>query len=159
MNAAVVDTNVLIVANGRAGQAKPSCVASCVEVLGVVQARGRVVLDDRMLILSEYLRKASLAGQPGSGDAFLKWVWQNQAVSERCETVAVTPVNGSFAEFPKSPDLCGFHKNDRKFVAVALASKSRPEVLNAVDSHWWTFRDALKRHGVRICFVCPEQFR
>jgi hypothetical protein len=42
---------------------------------------------------------------------------------------------------------------------VALASSSAPEVLNAVDEHWWRFRDPLRRHGVRIRFLCPEQFR
>jgi hypothetical protein len=159
MKAAVVDTNVLVVANGRAAQAGPGCVANCVETLTQVQATGRIVLDDRLLILSEYLANASLSGQPGLGDAFLKWVWEHQAVAECCETVAVKPRDGSFEEFPDTPELEGFDPSDRKFVAVAIASKNNPEVLNAVDSDWWDFRDVLTRNGVHVRFLCPEQFK
>jgi hypothetical protein len=104
----------------------------------------------------------SLSGQPGMGDAFFKWVFQNQANSQVCETVEIHPRKGSdtdFEEFPKDPALAGFDPSDRKFVAVARTSARRPPILNAVDSDWWDFREPLRRNGVEVRFLCPEQFK
>ena len=61
-----------------------------------------------------------------------------------------------FEEFPGAPSLAGFDMDDRKFVAVALASGTGPEILNASDTDWWDFREPLERHGVRVNFLCPE---
>ena len=159
MTAVVVDTNVLVVASDRAPQAGPGCVSACADALAVIQRCGHVVLDAGSLILNEYLRNALLAGRPGLGDVFAKWVfYSGQWDAERCELVTITPSNGSFREFPQAPELQGFHSDDHKFVAVALASSNNPEVLNAVDSDWWDFREALARHGVHVRFLCPEQF-
>jgi hypothetical protein len=160
MSAYVVDTNVAVVANGRAPQAGPGCVRACVNALR--EARNAlIVLDDGMRILHEYMQNLSLAGQPGAGDYFLKWVFENQAVPERCERVPLTlrsHDSDDFNEFPIDVALQNFDRSDRKFVAVAHASANRPAVLNAVDSDWWTFRDALGLHGIQVVFVCPEQF-
>jgi hypothetical protein len=46
--------------------------------------------------------------------------------------------------------------SDRKFVAVALASGSAPDLLNAVDSDWAEYYPALTRHGIRLTFLCPQ---
>jgi hypothetical protein len=158
MNVFVVDTNVAVTASGRADQAGPVCVLSCVKALEEITTNGRIVLDSEMLILTEYMQNLSLAGQPGVGDAFLKWVWQYQSVVERCEKVSITPENGGFREFPPVPELAGFDPDDRMYVAVAIASPSRPKVLNAVDSDWWNYRHALRKHGVRVKNLCPHQF-
>jgi hypothetical protein len=159
MSAYVIDTNVLVVASGRHLQAQPKCIGECIVVLRQVQQQGKVVLDAGTLILDEYKANLSLSGQPGVGDAFFKWLWDRQYVPESCERVPITPTNGSFSEFPSDPELRRFHADDRKFVAVAVESRSTPEVLNAVDPHWWTFREALQRCGVRINFLCPESFQ
>lgn len=97
-------------------------------------------------------------GQPGEGDAFLKWVLTNQANPQRCEHVHINPTeNGNnFAEFPEDPDLKAFDPSDRKFVAVALSHPDSPPILNAVDSDWWLFRDAFTRNGVHVEFLCPQ---
>lgn len=162
MKAYVVDTNVPVVANGRTPQAGPGCAAACVEALGDIKEHGLIVLDDRNLILDEYMKNLSLAGQPGLGDAFMKWVFESQAVPERCEQVPITPRGGAdddFEEFPDAPALRAFDRSDRKFVAVALTSRRRPVIQDAVDSDWWDYRRALRQHGARIQFLCPEQFR
>lgn len=161
MDAFVVDTNVPVVANGTTEQAGPKCVAACVSVLNRIRREGIIVLDDGGRILREYLQYLSPSGQPGLGDLFMKWVWRNQAVVERCERVAINPTDAyesSFQEFPNNAELREFDRSDRKFVAVALASKSQPEVLNAVDSDWWHYRVPLERHGISVRFLCPEQF-
>jgi len=160
MSAFVVDTNVPVVANGRAEQAGPRCVLACLAALEEVHDSGVVVLDDGMRVLQEYMDNLSMSGQPGAGDFFMKWVWENQAVPAHCERITITPrgeAPDDFEEFPRDPELAGFDRADRKFVALALASARRPTVLNAVDSDWWVFGDALARHGVVVNNLCPEQ--
>ena len=159
MSAFVVDVNVAIVANGRAPQADDDCVIACVDALSEVQRSGVVVLDDGMHILGEYIRNLSLSGQPGVGDFFMQWIWENQAVDARCERVPLTPKSNDpddFCEFPDDPALNGFDRADRKYVAVALSSRLGPEVLNAVDPGWWDYRLALGANGVRVRFLCPQ---
>lgn len=156
MSAFVVDVNVPIVANGHAPQADLNCVSACVDVLQQIVQDGIIVLDDGMRILSQYLDYLSPSGQPGLGDAFMQWVWENRAVSTKCELVALTPVGNDFQEFPNNPALANFDSSDRVYVAVALASAQNPEVLNAVDPDWWQHRVALEQHGVRLVFLCPQ---
>ena len=157
MTAVVIDTNVLIVASVRAEQADGGCVTACLDALD--QARkGIVVLDDIGRILNEYRGRLSLSGQPGVGDAFFKWLHDHQADRRHCESVTITPKSNDeedFDEFPHVQDLAGFDRSDRKFVAVAKASRRNPSILNAVDRDWWDFREALKRQGVLVRFLCP----
>ena len=154
--AVVVDTNVPIVANGRAEQAGPACVSTSIRKLREIHSRHRVLVDRHGLILDEYRRHLSPRGQPGLGDAFFKWLWDNQANPQVCSQVEITPVDGSFTEFPSDPDLIAFDPSDRKFVAVILASGAAAPLLNAADTDWWLFREALARHGVVIEFLCPS---
>lgn len=152
----VVDTNVLCVANRRTPHASAQCVQQTVRALQTVSTTGHLVLDRGLLIMSEY-RGCANAGQPGVGDAFLKWVLTNWANRERCTLVTITPnADRQFEEFPNNPALTGFDRDDRKFVAVALAHPELPPILNAVDTDWWEFREALETHGVRIEFLCPD---
>ena len=161
---AVVDTNVLLVANGRADHAGPPCVRACVDALTEIRERRRVVLDRGMRIFDEYIRqRLSFSGQPGAGDAFFRWLFQNQADELHCLQFDITPRDGAvddFEEFPSDdPRPSRFDWSDRKFVAIALASRLSPPVYNAVDSDWWDFRDALAAHGVTVVFLCPSQFQ
>ncbi|MCO6453922.1 MAG: hypothetical protein J5I93_01290 [Pirellulaceae bacterium] len=160
MSAFVVDTNVAVVANGRTPQAGPACVSACIAALRTAR-EGIVVLDDGLRILREYMNNLSMSGQPGAGDLFLKWVFDNQAVADQCELVPLTQQSedqDDFAEFPVDDALAHFDRSDRKFVAVAIGSNNAPEVLNAVDSDWWNFRHALSNHGIQLKFPCPDQF-
>lgn len=163
MKSIVIDTNVLHVANGTTPQAGPNCILAVVERLERVRRRERVCLDETGHILDEYLRQRfSFSGQPGVGDAFFKWLFENQANPRHCERVAVKSLSEEgtrFAEFPSDPRLAGFDPSDRKFVAVALASSKKPPILNAVDSDWWEHREALLSHGVEVEFLCPDQFQ
>ena len=122
-----------------------------------VQAGHRTLVDDKRLIFKESLKRLSLSGQPGLGDAFFKWLWENQANPQHCRIVPVTVHDGrGFAEFPDSARLSSFDRSDRKFVAVALASGSSPQVLNAADIDWRDHRQALAENGVDVVFLCPE---
>jgi hypothetical protein len=121
-------------------------------------ATGKIVLDEGNWILSEYQDNLRSDGQPGVGDAFLKWVYNYQWNPQWCDRVRITPTEDgtSFSEFPDDPDLKGFDRSDRKFVAAARAHPESPPILNAVDTDWWLFRAALVRNGVHVEFVCPQ---
>lgn len=154
-----MDTNVAVVANGRTPQADDQCVDACVTTLIEMRERRRVLLDERGLILDEYRRRLSPSGQPGLGDAFFKWLWDNQGHPDHCRQILITPTDDNgrgFEEFPDDPHLASFDRSDRKFVAVALASGERPPILNATDTDWWNHRAVLGRHGIEIQFLCPE---
>ncbi|MCA9793230.1 MAG: hypothetical protein KC910_15580, partial [Candidatus Eremiobacteraeota bacterium] len=151
----VVDTNVLVVANGDSDGVGPACVRSCVEALQVVR-RGRITLDSSGSIIREYLaRLPDRSGQPGVGKEFLSHLLATQWDPRRAEQVELHPQGDSYVEFPDDPELGKFDPADRKFVAAARASSSDPTILNATDSDWWYHRQALTRY-VRLGFVCPE---
>lgn len=155
----VVDTNVLTTANGRDTHAPPECIRACIHALVAIQHGILIVIDDGWRILREYQRNASSSGQPGVGDAFLLWLLRNQANPSRCQRVSLTTRRGTeeaFDEFPDDPDLEGFDRSDRKFVAAARASTRMPSVLNATDTDWHHYRETLARHGVQINFLCPN---
>jgi hypothetical protein len=52
-----------------------------------------------------------------------------------------------------------FDNSDRKFVAVANAHPDKPEILQATDSKWWGWKDALAKVGITVSFMCPEYVR
>jgi hypothetical protein len=154
----VIDTNVLVVADDLNHEAGPGCVQACAAAITKARRR-RIVLDEAGVILKQYRQNLRL-GRQTVGANFLQWLLDNLYNPQRCEQVALTPITGDgrgFEEFPDDPDLAAFDRSDRVFVAVAIKSRFRPCVLNATDTDWWCFREALKRHGVIIEFVCPEQ--
>lgn len=158
----VVDTNVPVVANGRSGQASPECVKNCAVRLRQLSTTGKIILDDRWLILKEYMTNLTSSGQPGIGDAFLKWVLTNYRNPNLCELVKITPKNSSetdFEEFPSGTALKNFDATDKKFVAVALAHPDKPPILQAVDTEWWKMREPLCAAGVTIDFLCEKDIR
>ena len=162
MSAFVVEVNVAIVANGKCDQANAACVRACQEIIMQVRCGGVIVLDDRMRILDEYMRNLSMRGQPGLGDAFMKWVWEHQADPSVCEKVALTLRSNDpedFAQFPQDSALAKFDPSDKRYVAAALASHNNPELLNAVDSDYWDFREPLEKYGVKVRFLCRDCLR
>ena len=153
----VMDTNVAVVANGKTEQASPCCIRECIDRLSHIMDECCLLLDDRHLILGEYERNLDPSGQPGLGDVFYKWLFYNQANPEHCRKIPLkTHADREFEEFPDDPNLESFDRDDRKFVAVALASGTAPKVLNASDRDWWRYRQALRQHGVEVVFLCPD---
>ena len=156
----VVDTNVVVVANGRSAQASSDCVETCGEWLEEIMCgEVKLVLDNRWIILREYMQNLRSNGAD-VGDRFLGWVLANK--DAQCDLVSITPVNGSenaFEEFPDDPALDGFDPDDRKFIAVAVAHPGKPSILQAVDSQWWDFRDAFRQNGVTVEFICASDIQ
>ncbi len=158
----VVDTNVPVVANGKSEQASPKCVKNCAVRLRDLTRKDKLVLDDSWLILKEYMANLISSGQPGSGDAFLKWVLSNYSNPKFCELVQITPKDSAemdFEEFPSDSALENFHSTDKKFIAVALAHPDKPPILQAVDTEWWKMREALGVAGITIDFLCENDIK
>ena len=65
-----MDTNVPLVANGKAEQAGPRCIRECINRLRHIQGECLLLLDDRNQIINEYGNKLKPSGQRGPGDAF-----------------------------------------------------------------------------------------
>jgi hypothetical protein len=70
----VVDTNVMTTANRANAGAPETCVVASAKALQAVMAKGHVVIDDGGRIVAEYRANLHAKGQPGPGDAFLKWL-------------------------------------------------------------------------------------
>lgn len=153
----VMDTNVAVVANGETPHAGRDCVLACIERLEAIRESGTVLLDRSNLILEEYNRRLRTRNELEVGHRFFLWLHDRLGDEEFCLHVPVTedPERG-FVEFPEDRALAKFDADDRKFVAVAIASKRCPPIVNASDTDWHEHRDALCRNGVCVEFVCPE---
>jgi hypothetical protein len=152
----LVDTNVPIVANEDCLEANDSLVEECINILLELTRRGGLVLDDGGLIFEEYRQNLSLSGQPGTGDAFMKWVHDHQWLEDLCERRTITSLINDphgFVEFPESTALNGFDPSDRKFVAVANARIPKRPIIQAVDCKWWGWKEALAAEGIEVVFV------
>ena len=153
----IVDTNVAVVANGEWGKDFKECEETCINRLEqIMRGETKLVLDADWIILGEYSRNLHSRGAD-VGDRFLRWVLNNRIT--QCELVSITPIENSeteFEEFPTDPALKDFHSKDRKFVAVALAHSDKPPILEALDSGWLNFRDALCQHDVKVEFICED---
>lgn len=155
----VIDTNVGIAANGKA-DVSVECELACVQFLREVTRSGHLVLDANGTIFEEYLRYLSLSGEPGVGDAFIRWVNDHQHDTDFCTLVDLTiKPDGEFVEFPDSQELSGFDPSDKKFVAVASAHPDRPVLRVALDRGWVRYREALAKQNVEIEFLCPRDIK
>ncbi|MBF0305520.1 MAG: hypothetical protein HQL41_07725 [Alphaproteobacteria bacterium] len=163
MTAVVVDTNVILAANGQHQDLSPNGVRQCSDrILSVIKGH-RVCIDDGFEIIKEYGNKICSKKQPGIGYQFYKWVVQNRSNENIISAVVlVRHQTRGYESFPDDPELANFDPPDRKFVAVAALHASNPIILQATDSKWLGWDGALKRHGVQVEFVCPvdiERFR
>ncbi len=132
------------------------CVQACIESIQHVVAKGGLVLDASNEIFDEYRQQLSMQGQPGVGDRFMKWVHDNQYSFPDGDRVEITKNGESYDQFPDHSGLKRFDNSDRKFIAVANAHPDKPPVLQATDSKWWGWKDALREVGITVCFLCPD---
>lgn len=155
MSVAVVDTNVVLVANGQHADISPECVKNCVLALQGIMGSGKLVLDDGFRILLEYQNKTQPKKGNRPGDAFVKWALNNRCNANLVDQVTLLEDDQrGFDSFPDDADLANFDAPDRKFVAVSAAHPNKPPISQAADSKWLGWAPALKRHGVEVDFLC-----
>ena len=159
----VVDTNVPIVANlttsnDQNNDIPLSCINACVEAITHVREKGVLVIDNKYEILSEYQDHLDVNRGQGVGYGFMKWVFVNLCRPEKVVQLSITKSNSSYEEFPEHDDLVSFDLSDRKFIAVANAcpDTDKPPILQATDSKWWGWKDALSEVGIDVRFLCPD---
>ena len=157
----LIDTNVpktanLALAPDKIPQELIGCVLACVEAVEHVVKKGGLVLDAGDEIFDEYRHQLSMKGQPGMGDRFMKWVHDNRWKLPDADRVTITKNGESYDQFPNHNGLNNFDNSDRKFVAVANAHPTKPPILQATDSKWWGWKDALAEGGITVHFLCPE---
>lgn len=157
----VVDTGVLMVANGANNGATEGCVARSARALSDLMLTGHVFVDNTGLIVQEYRRNLDAwDGQPGPGAAFFKWLLTNEWAGQKVTRVTITRKDQGpedFHELPAPPNGITYDPSDRKFLAVAAAYDPHPAILHSLDHKWWGWQPALQAIGVTIHFLCPEE--
>lgn len=154
---AVIDTNVLLVANGDHPEVSPECVTECVQRLQAMEKSGVTVIDNGFRILGEYQNKTSLKPPKGVGDVFLKWLLRQAGNPMRVEQISLVELaENEFEEFPGIPMGSVFDSPDRKFVAVANAHPDKPPIWQAADCKWLDWWHDLKIEGIRVEFLCGK---
>ena len=157
----LVDTNVPKTANlatrpDPESDVSDSCVMSCIEAVDHVIKKRSLIIDAGDEIFGEYRKQLSMKGQPGIGDHFMKWVHDNRWTLHDSQRVAITRRGESYDEFPAHDGLNDFDISDRKFIAVANTHSDKPPILQATDSKWWGWKEALIEAGISVHFLCPE---
>lgn len=153
----VIDTNVLLVANGKHQEVSAECIEECIQQLEKIMKQGITILDDSYRILSEYQNKTQPNQPKGVGDVFLKWLLRNQANSKHAEVVNINENStDKFDEFPDTDLLDEFDPPDRKFVAVANAHTEKPPILQAADCKWLDWWQTLDQHDIKVEFICKK---
>lgn len=156
----IVDTNVILVANGQHQDVSAECESACAKRLLEISQVGRLAIDDGYRILKEYQNKTAPHEGKRAGDAFVKWILRNNANDKRCDQVSIAEHDErGFEAFPDDPRLARFDPPDRQFVAVAAAHPDKPTILQAADSKWIDWAPALNEHGVKVEFLCPEDIK
>jgi len=160
----ILDTNIPVTANlaiqaGTHCHVPKGCIDACLAVIEHVQETQGIVLDSGGEIFFEYANNLSRSGQPGLGDAFLKWLFDHQWSFPAENRVHITKNGNSYNEFPSHAGLTEFDNSDRKFVAVANAHPKKPTILEATDSKWWGWRDALKDANIDVLFLAQDYIK
>ncbi|MCU8259400.1 MAG: PIN domain-containing protein [Shewanella sp.] len=148
----VIDSNVAIVANGNSPQASINCQLACVELLECCKDLS-ICLDQTSLIMDEYAKHLSYAGNPGVGDMFFKYLHDNQYAQKNIELVAITQTddeNRGFDELPAND----FDPSDRKFLATAVSAGA--QVVNATDSDWAEQQELMNQLNITVEQLCPD---
>ena len=158
----VVDTNVLIAANG-SDKEWIQIALKCAQRLKQVQDGETICIDSSRLILREYSRHLPGA-RKGFGDMFFLWLVQNQMNATHCLQVTVNPTNQESTEFAEFPNLGAeltplIDPSDRKFIAVSHAAPNETPILQATDSKWWGWKAGLAEAGIPVEFIDDEFLR
>jgi hypothetical protein len=156
----VLDTNVLYAADDRKDA---ECQRACIQqIKAITEGHQRLAVDTTRFILKEYCKDYESLSDQSYRRQFSIWIFRHLYTD--CLRVNPQPIDDSgtnFKLFPSDPNLAGFHLDDRKFVAVAIAAQQKTgrevPILNAIDSDWCNYLAELQRNGVKVRFLCPHR--
>ena len=93
MDAVIVDTNVIAIANRKGEHASLECIERCHQRLRqILSNREKVVVDDGWQIFGEYAKYVDNRTPKWIGDIFVKTLLQKRNNPAICEIVHITPV-------------------------------------------------------------------
>jgi hypothetical protein len=119
----------------------------------LVKLRDQIVMVDTLdRLMDEYQPYVNFRGEPGVGDAFYRYVFDNQYYEDRVRRVEITPSadeGRGYEELPENTMRAG----DRVVLAVAVTGKGR--VVNATDSDWAEQEELMTALNVGVVQVCP----
>ena len=105
MGAVIIDTNVMVVANGKAAapQAKSKCIIRCrARLAEILRGSEKVLLDDKKRIIQEYKNNLNKKGR-GHGDRFwqelVRRIWNPKNYSRKGHQGAYYLVNWEWNGF------------------------------------------------------------
>jgi hypothetical protein len=154
----IVDTNVLIAANGKAPQVKQTGVEKCQIFVGSLFDDTIISIDSLNEIFGEYFSHLNRSGQPGIGDVFVKYLWDHQYDTGVCEIVELEHDNKYiFTVFSDKEDLLHFDHGDLKFIAVFFGSEQSPSIYNACDSDWEQNKQLLDKYKVSVIELLTKE--
>lgn len=151
----IVDTNVLLVANGQSSMSLP-CMENCVKFIQSFWGQHILVIDDQYLVLGEYLNKLRTK-RGGIGDKFLKIALTKQ---RRVKQVTITRSGNTdhdFIEYPDALSSIAIDLSDRKFFALSNANNTETPIVQASDSKWIGWAEALHAAGFPVYFLCESE--
>lgn len=157
----IIDTNVILTANGQHQGVSSEGVANCSRKLLSVMSSSVVVIDDGYEILNEYQNKTTPSKGKASGDVFLKWLLNNSKNAKHCKQVSLTKgsIPDTYVDFPDQTLHDDFDPPDRKFVAVAGADSCEPKIIQATDCKWLNWNARLKAADIDVEYICPDDIR
>jgi len=157
MREVIVDTNVPLMADG--GHMSLPCQANCANFIeSIIYGQATIVIDDQWRIIREYENKIPNRTQGTVSRTFLKHVLTNQGNPDRVKQVAITPFEEEdFDEFPQSLRDVNFDMSDRKFVAICISNGGKAPIVQAADSKWIGWEQALKAENVNVQFLCRAE--
>lgn len=149
----VVDTNVLVTADGLQPAFSGDCLRRSVEFLNELQAGSRLVVDDGYRILGEYRANVRPGGY---AEEILNAMQQRGQVAFQ----HITPEGPAwFQEIPPGVGFEALHDDDRHFLAVAFAHGGHPPIVNSTDPHWLAVVQPLQDHGITLQNLCHAELR
>ena len=107
-----------------------------------------LAVDDKHLIFGEYFRLLSQQSYPY--DLLTRLIAQGRVSHKE-----IAVVDG-VAVIPHELERIVHDRSDRKFVAVSLSHSPPAPVVNATDSDWVDWEEALSDNGIEVIQLCPE---
>ena len=149
----VVDTNVLVIADGHGPDGSEACQAECIDLLESIPATGFVALDADGEIVAEYSSTtARWTNDPSAlSRVFLNWLAQELYQSDG--RVLLVDAREDQGDYALPPPLAGLiDPSDEKFLATAWQADA--QLRQAGDRGWWFHREDIRRCGLNIVFHC-----
>ncbi|WP_067659949.1 hypothetical protein [Nocardia harenae] len=154
----VIDTNVPLVVKF-SDEHPIELVDGCEIILEcILENRIPVFTDSAGEIVAEYLHQLNRHGQPTLGDAFVRYIIDNQYSWDEEMRPDIEPdvsTENSYAVL--EGDDGEIDPSDRKFVATAKVASA--PVVQATDTKWLNWAAVLDRHGVTVEYVHEPSIR